>query len=373
MSKRFFFTEIGNMFSHVIDAIAYYLVNTPLSKFVVRTLLLGGVAALTLGPIGALLYYVVTGNPLDTISIPIGVALISLALLVYFIDKTVAKHQKPDIFVEPIGSFFEPNRPPSYSRDPKYLDGNGFSITAHVRIKAGNTDIRVIKAELWGYTGGLSLFATTYSYRLWSKKVNFSNSAAINIENNICQRHSIDGNYNFQPPIHITAGSYVELSVERQFHGPFQGEGAPIDFGFADLTLPVHYDADSKTKWADFYFACDYQVNGLVSIPEITKIDYFSDREIAFWSTRRVISARQRDVLIKIEQEVRLRIIKSRESEEALLNRWHDENVTYESIAILRDLSKKYCDLPRYDPNFIWNTWYGRMAHWLVGRLRSTN
>lgn len=371
MRKRIFFTEIGNMFGHVIDAIAYAVVNGRIAKFVVRTLLLGGVATLTLGPITALIYYYFTGNPLDAISIPIGAALIALAFLAFLIDRAVARYQRPEIFVEPVSSFFAPDQRPRDDTDPKYIDGNGFSITAHLRVKAGTTDLHLIKAELYGYSGGLSLLATTQSYRLWSEEILPVNAGSIGDRRSICRSHRFDGNYHFQPAIDIPANNFIELSVTRHFYGPFQDEGAPIDFGNAQLQLCLCYDADGTTSEADFFFSSRYQVNGLTTISALGSVPYFSDREITYWYQKNAINREERDNLLNIEQEVRRHIIKSDDPEDDIFNRWRNKGVTYSSITLLKDLSRRYIELPDFDPKAIWATPHGRVGKWLIRRLTS--
>lgn len=371
MSKRIFITEIGNAFGQVIEAIAYVLVHTPVSKFVIRTLLLSGVGALTLGPITALVFYFFTGNPIEGISIPVGVTLIGLALFVFLIDRAVGRYQRPEIFVEPISSFFAPDQESQEGGDPKYLDGNGFSITAHLRIKAGRTSLHLIKAELHGYSGGLSLFATNLSYHLWAKEIVSVNADPNVGRRSICVSHGLDGNYQFQPAIEIPANKFIELSVTRHFYGPFLNEGAPIDFGNADLKLCLSYDADGTTSEADFFFSSNYQINGLTPISELGSVPYFSDRQIAYWHRKRVINREELDTLLNIDQEVRRRVIKSNESEHELFSKWRYRGVTYSSITLLKDLSQRYSELPDFNPEAIWVTPAGRIGKWLIRRLRS--
>jgi len=371
MRQRFYFTELGNILGNVIDAIAYALVHTPISKFMVRTLLLGGVTALTLGPFVSIVYFYSTGEPLDAISVPVGVALISLAFLVFLVDRAFARYPNFEIFVEPVSSFFEADKMPTEERDPKYIEGNGFTITAHVRLKAGKAGLSLIKADLYGYSGGLSLFATTQTFRLSGEEILWLGTEHASERRNVCQTHRVNGNYEFQPPIEITGRKLIAFSVTRHFHGPFIDEGAPIDFANSDLKLSLQYDANGRSSEAVFLFSSSYQSNGLTPIRELSSVPYFSNRQIAYWHQRKAITREERDSLLKMEQEVRRRVIRSDDKIETLISRWERKGASYRSILLLKKLSQRYDEMPDFDENAIWTTPHGKLASWLIQRLRS--
>ncbi len=326
MKRRVFFTDIGNLLGALIEAIVFYLINIPPSKMVISNLLKGGVAILTLGPVTMLVYYQIFGEPIDHTAIPIGLGLITLALIIFAIDRAFAKREKPEIFVEPIASYFQTDKRVGEDGDPKFKEDRGFDITTNVRVKAGRSDLKLLKAELFGFDRGLHLFQTTQEYKLGSRRIIGVCEDPDMWREPVCDAHRVDGDYVLQPAITIAANDFIDFSVSRHFHGPYAGRGAPIDFNKAELKLHLQYVVDGATKSDKFYFVSNYNTNGLATIPTLSTVSYFSDRQVAYWYQKKDITAGERDALLEIDPEIRVRILEGDEDDSMkLFQKWNVE------------------------------------------------
>ena len=361
---RRYLTDTGKVIGNIIDAIAYIYVHTPASKIILRGLMVIVVSAATIGPISEIIARHVFDIQIDTISLPVAGSFLVIALLFYFLDLSFSNRVK--LTLEPLHSFFKPKELNAQDDDPKYKEGNGFSISATVRIHAGKKGIAIARAQLYGFSSGLSLFATQQSYHLSGKEISGANTPGASEVSNGTQCHFYDGNYHFQPAIEIAANKSVELCVTRVFFGPFQDEGAPFDFRNAELKLVLEVIANGASTEEMFLLSSNYDTHGLTKISEISTSRYFSDPEIACWERHKAISSQERDMLLEIDHEVRRRIIHSRDSNDTLFARWRGKaGVAPSSIELLKALAHRYGELPALDHGAISLGFLGRVSKWL--------
>lgn len=355
MNRRKYRNEIDVVIGELIHAILDYWLNRPLTRAVIMTLLTGGIGCLGVSPIWAFIDKNMTW--FEPVSFVSGGTLIALGLGIYGWDRF--KGIGPEMRLEPNSSFFEAHKRSGDKGDPKYIVGRGFSITAYVTILAQRKKVFIRHVALFAFDRGIHCLPMTQS---------------------VCvdgQRVKLTGDYDIEPALALSVHKPVVLEIQRDFGPPFMGRGAPIDFGNAELLMTVDYMVAGKSRPREFCFSSDYNRCSLNVINAISDIPYLNDRDLAFWHRKEVITTGERDALLALNSETRLRVAESARNAGRFANNYRVALSTVKLIRSLRDRHMR-CRLPKLDPNAIWRTPFGRLCRlmiralrWLAARTRS--
>lgn len=367
MKPRGIWSELGFIAEKIINAWFEYRRRRTLQKMIIALLLKGGIGILFISGGTQIIYQLAFGKVLDQNTLWVGFTLIFLALAFYFIERARAKVDLPDIDFEPNGSFFEPRRLPNDKGDAKYITGRDFYITAHFRVKTGRKKVSLCRAYMIAYHEGITCAGFRRQFCLDSKQIlPHGSDPALYDDRFKSKTYTHNGNYEFNPPITIKRQDVINFDVRGHFSGPFQGQGDPFEFRNAELKLIVKYVVDGETKEATFNYGTDYYQNGLDRIEAISDIPFLSNRHINFLQRQGKIAIEERDELLSVSPEIRIRAAQGGDTPMVVHNRYR---TPLQTIELVQRLWNNHSTLPIYEPEAIWQTRSGKAVKWGLDRL----
>ena len=388
MEPRNTSSELGFLTEKLIDAWFEYLRRRSLTRIVIASLLRPRIISLpSFGVVGIMLTVVceigVESNDwlaaicskvpdltnADFYLILLFFVPIFLGLVLYFIEKARAKIDLPDIDFEPNRSFFEPECHPGDPKEAKYIDHRPFYITAHFMVKTGHKKVALCRVAMIAYDRGITCLGFRKQFYLGSEQIlPYYSDPALYDDRSKSETYTHDGNYEFNPPITIEELGVINFSVRRKFSGPFPDQGAPIDFVNAELKLIVKYVVDGETKEATFNYSTNYSnPKRFARIETISDIPYFSNREINFLQRRGKMTIEERDSLLSVDPELRIRAMEGGYTKS--MEVFNQYGVLPKTFELMQRLWSEYSTLPRYNPEAIWQTRRGKAVKWVLDYL----